>query len=114
MPENVRLYKGWFDEVLPVWLQGHGDRPISLLRVDCDIYSSTKTIFNVLGSQIQSGTWIVFDELIGYRGWQDHEYKDFKEFKKQPGFTFENVAFGLTYALVYGEEFFFNVLKNVG
>src|SRR3546814_389675 len=73
MPENVRLYKGWFDEVLPVWLQGHGDRPISLLRVDCDLYSSTKTIFNVLGSQIQSGTWIVFDELIGYRGWQDHE-----------------------------------------
>lgn len=102
MPDNVKLYKGWFDDTLPVWLNGHMDRPISLLRIDCDIYSSTKTIFDVLGDLVQPGTWIVFDELIGYRGWEAHEYKAFQEFlATRPNLSFEYVAFGLTYAIGY-------------
>jgi hypothetical protein len=55
----------------------------------------------VLGSLIKSGTWIVFDELIGYRGWKDHEYKAFMEFQAETGIEFEYVAFGLTYAMGY-------------
>lgn len=101
MPDNVRLYKGWFDNTLPSWFEANKSVPVSLLRVDCDLYSSTKTIFDVLGSLIQSGTWIVFDELIGYRGWRDHEYKAFMEFKKNTGIEFEYVSFGLTYVLGY-------------
>lgn len=102
MPENVKLYKGWFDDTLPLWRKGYEDRPISLLRIDCDIYSSTKTIFNVLGDLVQPGTWIVFDELIGYRGWEAHEYKAFEEFRAtRPELGFEYVAFGLTYAMGY-------------
>lgn len=102
MPDNVKLYKGWFDDTLPLWFKKYGKKPISLLRVDCDIYSSTKTIFDTVGDQIQSGTWIVFDELIGYRGWRDHEYKAFQEFRsRRPELEFEYVAFGLTYAMGY-------------
>jgi hypothetical protein len=101
MPKNVKLYKGWFDDTLPVWRKGYEDRPISLLRVDCDIYSSTKTIFDVLGDLVHKGTWIVFDELIGYRGWEQHEHKAFREFRKSSGHDFEYVAFGLTYAMGY-------------
>lgn len=100
MPANVTLYRGWFDETLPVWLAHHEDEPISILRVDCDIYSSTKTIFDVLEPSIRPGTWIVFDELIGYRGWQDHEHKAFMEFIDRTGYRFEYVAHGLTYAMV--------------
>lgn len=101
MPENVILYKGWFEDTLPEWYENNKDKHISLLRIDCDIYSSTKTIFTVLKPLIKSGTWIVFDELIGYRGWKDHEYKAFVEFSNETGFEFEYVAFGLTYALGY-------------
>ncbi len=102
MPENVKLYKGWFDDTLSVWRKGYNETPISLLRIDCDIYSSTKTIFDELGDLIQPGTWIVFDELIGYRGWEAHEYKAFEEFKaRRPELGFEYVAFGLTYAMGY-------------
>lgn len=102
MPDNVKLYKGWFEDTLPVWFQQYGDKPISLLRVDCDIYSSTKTIFDTVGSQIHSGTWILFDELIGYHGWRQHEYKAFQEFRAtRPELEFEFVAFGLTYAVCY-------------
>jgi hypothetical protein len=101
MPKNVRLYKGWFDQTLPVWYRENSGKQISLLRVDCDIYSSTKTIFTVLEPLIKSGTWILFDELIGYRGFRDHEYKAFTEFRAKTGLDFEYVAFGLTYAMGY-------------
>ena len=102
MPDNVKLYKGWFDDTLPLWRKGYKDRPISLLRIDCDIYSSTKTIFDNLGDLVCPGTWIVFDELIGYRGWEAHEYKAFEEFlSMRPELSFEYVAFGLTFAMGY-------------
>lgn len=100
MPENVTLYKGWFDDTLPGWLDSHGDTPISILRVDCDIYSSTKTIFDVLEPLIQAGTWIVFDELIGLRGWEQHEYKAFMEFIGRTGLAYEYIAYGLSYTIV--------------
>jgi hypothetical protein len=99
MPSNVKLYKGWFDDTLPPWYEMHKDRPVSLLRVDCDIYSSTRTIFRVLGPLVRSGTCIVFDELIGYRGFKDHEYKAFSEFQAETGLQFEYISFGLTYAM---------------
>lgn len=100
MPENVTLYKGWFDDTLPKWIDAHHDTPISILRVDCDIYSSTKTIFGVLEPLIRPGTWIVFDELIGYRGWEQHEHKAFTEFIDRTGFGYEYIAYGLSYTIV--------------
>ncbi len=100
MPQNVKLYKGWFEDTLPAWIEKNNERPISVLRVDCDIYSSTKTIFTVLKPLIKSGTWIVFDELIGYYGWREHEYKAFMEFIDETGFEFQYIAFGLTYTIV--------------
>ena len=100
VPGNVALHKGWFEDTLPRWKASHCDRPISILRIDCDIYSSTKTIFDVLGDRLESGSWIVFDELIGYRGWEKHEYKAFKEFIDKSGFDYSYVAYGLTYAIV--------------
>ena len=100
MPDNVKLYKGWFDDTLPGWYAAHSDTPISLLRVDCDLYSSTRTILTELRPLIRSGTWIVFDEYIGYRTWEEHEYKAFMEFVDETGFEFEYVAYGLTYTIL--------------
>lgn len=99
MPANVRLYKGWFDDTLPVWAIDHEGGIISLLRVDCDLYSSTKTIFDTLGHMLRKGSWICFDELIGYYGWQEHEHKAFMEFIAKTDFKYEYVAFGLTYTI---------------
>jgi hypothetical protein len=101
VPDNVLLHKGWFEDTLPEWFAANKNYPISLLRVDCDIYSSTKTIFSVLHTLIIKGTWILFDELIGYRGWKNHEYKVFNEFINETEHDFEYVGFGLTYVLLY-------------
>ena len=77
--DNVELVVGWFDRTLPGFLDTHpGD--VSYLHVDCDLYSSTKTIFELLGPRIKPGTVIVFDEYFNYPTWRDHEHKAFVEF----------------------------------
>ncbi|MCK2097394.1 class I SAM-dependent methyltransferase [Thauera aromatica] len=78
VPENVTLIRGWFNETLPGFIKDHPD-PIALMNIDCDIYSSTKTVFDLLGPQIVPGTLIVFDEYIGSPNWKEDEFKAFQE-----------------------------------
>jgi hypothetical protein len=60
VPENVHLIEGLFSETLPSFLAMHGES-VALLHVDCDLYSSTKTILTLLAERIVSGTVIVFE-----------------------------------------------------
>jgi hypothetical protein len=79
VPANVRLHRGFFDQSLPAWERENQD-PITLLHVDCDLYQSTRTIFDVLERRLLPGLVIVFDEYFGYHGWQQGECKAFQEF----------------------------------
>ena len=98
-PANCVFHKGWFDATVPAWAAQYPDAKIALLRIDCDLYSSTKTIFDGIGPMIGSGSWICFDELIGYYGWQGHEHKAFQEFLAARSLRAEYIAYGLTYAI---------------
>lgn len=77
--KNVTLIKGWFNESLPTFLNRINNQ-ISYMHIDCDLYSSTKTIFKHLENQIIKGTVIVFDEYFNYPGWEKGEFKAFQEF----------------------------------
>lgn len=79
VPGNVRLYPGWFDATLPEWLKNNPG-PVAFIHIDCDIYSSTRTILTLLADRIVPGTIILFDEYFNYPNWEEHEYKAFKEF----------------------------------
>lgn len=92
VPSNAKLYIGWFHDTLPRFLAEHKE-PIAILHVDCDIYSSTKTIFEHLGPRIQSGTTIVFDEYFNYPGWKNHEYKAFQEWIAATGKRYRYIGF---------------------
>ena len=94
VPDNVTLYKGWFNETLPDF---HPNLCISFLHVDCDIYSSTDYALNLFNDRIVPGTIIRFDELccwrhvfgeaspkgkanrVMYTTWKDHEWKSLNE-----------------------------------
>jgi predicted O-methyltransferase YrrM len=89
---NVTLVRGWFDRTLPAWLVEHRE-PIAFVHIDCDVYSSTKIIFDGIGSQLQPGAIIVFDEYFGYPGWQHHEYRAFQEFVEANGIRYEYLYF---------------------
>lgn len=77
--KNVKLIVGLFEDTLPKFLETE-KRNVAYLHIDCDLYSSTKTIFKYLKDRIVSGTVIVFDEFFNYPGWQNGEFKAFMEF----------------------------------
>lgn len=85
VPPNVTLIKGWFDDTLPTFLHDRPHMPLSLIHIDCDLYSSTKTIFANLKDRIVPGTVIVFDEYWNYPGWRDHEFRAFEELLAETG-----------------------------
>jgi hypothetical protein len=81
IPDNVCIYKGLFYNTIPLFKRLIGNNvKITLLHIDCDLYSSTKDVFDHLSDNIQKGTIIVFDELYNYDGWENHEFKAVYEF----------------------------------
>ena len=92
VPANVYLHRGWFDQSLPEWLErNHG--PVAFIHVDCDLYSSTRTIFTLLANRIVPGTIILFDEYFNYPNWEQHEYKAFQEFVTAKSVSYRYLAF---------------------
>lgn len=86
--ENVKLIKGWFNESLPDFLKEH-TAPITFLHIDCDLYSSTKTVFDLVKTQIADGCIIVFDELVNYPGFEQHEWKAWWEYVHDSSVSWE-------------------------
>jgi hypothetical protein len=94
VPANVTLHKGWFKDTLPEFVARHTG-PAALLHIDADLYSSAKTILDVMHEhgRIVAGTVIVFDEYFNYPGWQEHEYKAWKEFVARTSTRFAYVGY---------------------
>ena len=93
---NVELVKGWFSETLPAFAKGlDSSQPIAFLHIDADLYSSTKTAFDILGDWIQPGTILVFDELYNYLGYENHEWKAFEEFLEKHDLKAKYLAYNI-------------------
>jgi hypothetical protein len=106
VPDNVQFEIGLFDQTLPGFLDQHADA-VSLLHVDCDLYSSTVTILDALGPRLQPGAVILFDEYYNFPRWQQHEYKAFQEFVEASGMTYEYIGYSVT-----GQQVAARVLEN--
>jgi hypothetical protein len=76
---NVTLHAGWFEDTLPAFFASRTD-PIRLLHIDCDLYSSTRTVLEQAGHRLVPGSVVVFDDLLGYPGYEQHELRAFEEF----------------------------------
>jgi hypothetical protein len=90
---NVEIHKGLFAETLPEFVSDHSAESISFLHVDCDLYTSTKTIFDGISNLLVSGSIIVFDEYFNYPGWREQEFKAFEEYVTSRGIEYEYIAF---------------------
>lgn len=88
---NVILVEGWFEDTVPAFAARHAVYA-SYIHIDCDLYSSTRTVLDGLKNNIVAGTVIVFDEFFGYEGWERHEHKAFMDFIKATGKRFEVIA----------------------
>lgn len=92
VPANVALHVGWFDATLPKFLAAH-DGPVRLVNIDCDIYSSTRTVLDLLAPRIVAGSVIIFDEYIGNQHWREDEFKAFQEAVSRYGWHYEYLCF---------------------
>ena len=70
---RVVLHTGMFADTLPKADLG----VLDFVHIDCDIYSSTKTVFEHI--EVRDGTIILFDEYWGYEDYRNHERKAFME-----------------------------------
>lgn len=93
-PRNVRLHAGWFDRTLPAFLAANPG-PVSFLHMDADIYSSTKTVFDLMRERIGKGAVIQFDEYYNYPGWKLHEHRAFQEFVAERGLRYRYIGFSM-------------------
>ena len=85
--KNVILHKGLFDKSITEWMKNYKEK-ISFINIDCDLYSSTKTVLEKLNSQIVKNTIIRFDDLLPsplrpYPNWQQGEWRALSEWVEQ-------------------------------
>jgi hypothetical protein len=92
VPANVTLHAGWFEDTLPPFLAAHAE-PVAFANINCDLYSSTKTVFEALAPRIGAGTILAFDEYFNYHNWQQHEFKAFQEFVRDHGVRYQYLGF---------------------
>ena len=89
---NVVLVEGSFSDSLPKWLN-ENDGVFSFINIDCDTYKSTSTVLNLLGPErIVPGTLIAFDEYFGFPGWENEEFKAWKDYCNAHGVKYRYVA----------------------
>ena len=106
VPDNVEFHVGYFDATLPGFLEEHTG-PVAFLHVDCDLYSSTVTIFDALGERLQPGAIVLFDEYYNFHRWQQHEFRAFQEFVEKSGVRYEYIGFSVT-----GQQVVVRILEN--
>lgn len=83
---DVEFQIGLFEETLPKFVEENPNWFAKIVHLDADLYSSTKFIFDNIGSFLVPGTVLLFDELTHFPGHPQyvhnrlHEYKAFMEF----------------------------------
>ncbi len=95
VPQNVELIPGWYDQSLPEFVKEHNlqSEKIVFVHIDCDLYSSTKTVFEYIGKYIKKGCIIAFDEYFNYPAWKRHEFRAFQEWVKDNNINYEYIAY---------------------
>jgi len=59
LDDRTHFVKGYFEDTVPKFT---APNPIALLRMDGDLYSSTKVVLQHLQPKVQTGGWIVVDD----------------------------------------------------
>jgi hypothetical protein len=91
VPGNAVLHVGWFENTLPAFLDEQPG-PVRFVNIDCDIYSSTRTVLSALAGRLRAGSILIFDEFIGNQTWREHEYRAFQECVDETGVRYEYFA----------------------
>ena len=91
--KNVELFKGWFEETMPSFINKLQQSKIQILHIDVDTYKPTSFVLKSLSKNLGPGTIVIFDEYFGYPNFQLHEFKAWKEFVNSTGLKYRYVGY---------------------
>ncbi len=94
---NCILHVGWFTDTVPdfktTFLGENYIRPLGLLHIDSDLYSSAQFILSELVDSIIPGTIIIFDEYLNHPTWKYDEFKAWQEFVVVNAVKYEYIGY---------------------
>jgi hypothetical protein len=96
-PPGVDLVTGWVEDTLDDWLESHAGR-VAFCHFDLDVYPPTRYAIERIRPRLTPGSVILFDELHGYPGWREHEFRALNEVLDPSEYEF--VALGPEQALI--------------
>lgn len=93
--ENIKTYKGWLQDMLPVW-DDTIHRPLALLRIDVDLTESVRLCARYLYPHLVPGGYCIFDDwytspsaqrqaILDYMDGRLELMEDFREVEGNPG-----------------------------
>lgn len=91
--KNVELFKGWFTETLPSFIDKLELSQIQILHMDADTYKPTAIVLNSLSKNLGTGTIVIFDEYFGYPSFRLHEFKAWHEFINSTGLRYRYIGY---------------------
>lgn len=76
LPKNAKIVKGLIENTLEEYLKKNNITKIDFIHIDVNIYSASKHILQKTKNYMDSGSYILFDELVNYPyWWRNGEYK---------------------------------------
>lgn len=61
---NIKLHKGLFNETIPLFLAQHPYTRLTFANIDCDLYTSTIDVLNLLYGRLQRGSILHFHDVV--------------------------------------------------
>ena len=90
LDEKVYLYKGLFTETANQLKNNLLDKKVSIVNIDCDIYSSTVDSLNIISDYLQVGSIILLDDYNSFNADNNKgQRKAISEFKSNSNWVLE-------------------------
>jgi hypothetical protein len=98
LPKNSHIIVGDCTETIKNYLKDINGQKIAGVHFDLDVYVATRVVMEELKPYLNSGTYILFDELLGNPFWQEGEFAALNEVYSPEEFKW--LAFGPNQALI--------------
>lgn len=94
LPEvpGAELVVGLFEDTLPGYLARETEN-VALLHLDADLYTSTRTVLEVVGPRLVEGSVVLFDEYFNYPGWREGEFLAWQQYAGKTGTTYRYTVY---------------------
>ena len=78
LPPDTDVHAGWFADTVPAWRASFPGM-LALVYVDCDLYTSVRTVLYGISDRLSVGAILAFDDWYNFPNWQAHSARAAEE-----------------------------------